>query len=72
LDTFLVSFFVLNITGATDGVGHAARISGGIASVEVITKIALYYFHERAWARISLGRGHARDAAAEPVVQPSR
>ena len=57
LDTFVVSFVVLNVTGATAGVGHAARISGSIAAVEVVTKVALYYFHERAWARVKLGRG---------------
>ncbi len=56
LDTFLVSFVVLNVTGATGGVGHAARISGGIAAVEVLTKIFLYYVHERAWGKISVGR----------------
>jgi uncharacterized membrane protein len=31
-------------------------LAGTIASVEVLTKIALYYFHERAWAIIPLGR----------------
>ena len=57
LDTFIVSFAVLNITGAVGGgLGHAARISGGIAAVEVVTKIILYYLHERAWARVHLGR----------------
>ena len=57
IDTFLVSFVVINVTGIASGdVGHAARISGGIASVEVVTKVFLYYMHERAWARIRLGR----------------
>ena len=57
LDTFIVSFAVLNITGAVGGgLAHAARISGGIAAVEVVTKIILYYLHERAWARVHLGR----------------
>lgn len=57
LDTFFVSFVVLNLTGvASGGVGHAARVSGGIAAVEVLTKIVLYYVHERAWARVPLGR----------------
>jgi uncharacterized membrane protein len=31
-------------------------LAGTIASVEVITKIALYYFHDRLWAIISWGR----------------
>lgn len=56
LDTFCVSFVVLTFTGATAGNKvHAAQISSGIAGVEVVTKILLYYLHERAWMRIALG-----------------
>lgn len=56
LDTFVVSFIVLRFLGGQDAdMGHAAKISGGIAVTEVVTKICLYYFHERAWARIPLG-----------------
>lgn len=65
LDTFFVSFVVLNVTGAASGgVGHAARISGGIAGVEVLTKIMLYYLHERAWGKIRIGR-------RRPVTEPA-
>ena len=46
LDTFIISFIV---TGKL-------TIAGTIASVEVITKVALYYLHERAWAVIPWGR----------------
>ncbi len=57
LDTFLVSFFVLSFTGATGGnKSHAAQISGSIAAVEVLTKVVLFYLHERAWLRIGIGR----------------
>ncbi|EQB01732.1 DUF2061 domain-containing protein [Sphingobium baderi] len=31
------------------------KAAGAIASTEVITKILLYYFHERAWAQIGWG-----------------
>jgi uncharacterized membrane protein len=31
------------------------KISLSIASTEVLTKIALYYFHERAWAHSRFG-----------------
>lgn len=30
-------------------------IAGSIASAEVLTKIVLYYFHERGWAHIKWG-----------------
>ena len=57
IDTFVVSFVVLTLTGATKGnTAHTLQLSGGIASVEVCTKLVLYYLHERAWLRIKLGR----------------
>jgi len=45
LDTFVLAFL---ITG---------RVSWGafIAGAEVLTKMALYYLHERAWAHIAWG-----------------
>lgn len=46
LDTFILSFLV---TGN-------AKWSVSIASVEATTKIALFYFHERLWERVTWGR----------------
>jgi uncharacterized membrane protein len=46
IDTFVISFFV---TGKV-------TIAGSIASIEVVTKILIYYLHERAWAIIPWGR----------------
>ena len=46
IDTFIISFF---ITGK-------ASIAGGIAAVEVVTKIMIYYLHERVWAMVPWGR----------------
>lgn len=45
IDTFIISFFV---TGKIS-------LAGGIASIEVITKILIYYLHERAWAMVRWG-----------------
>jgi len=45
LDTFLLSWlFTSNVKAA-----------GAIAISEVLTKMVLYYFHERAWANIRWG-----------------
>ncbi len=46
LDTFLISWLV------------SGKISIGvtIATIEVITKLALYYFHERAWDKVKWGK----------------
>ncbi|MCI3135329.1 DUF2061 domain-containing protein [Phenylobacterium aquaticum] len=46
LDTFVLSLLV---TGN-------AKWSVSIASIEALTKIALYYFHERGWERLHWGR----------------
>ena len=46
LDTFVISFIV---TGR-------ATIAGSIAATELLTKIALYYGHERVWAAVHWGR----------------
>ena len=46
LDTMIVSYFV---TGSL-------VMAASIGSIEVVTKMALYYFHERAWNKLSFGR----------------
>ena len=45
-DTFVLSFF---ITGNL-------VFAGSIASVEVLTKLVLYYWHERVWNGRMVGR----------------
>lgn len=49
-DTFILSMIV---TGN-------ARYAVSIASVEALTKILLYYVHERAWRKVRWGRLEAR------------
>lgn len=46
LDTIIISYFI------TGSLGMAASIG----SIELVTKMILYYFHERAWNKIPLGR----------------
>ena len=43
IDTFTISFF---LTGKVS-------LAGSIAGVEVVTKIVIYYLHERVWAAVS-------------------
>ena len=45
LDTFIISWVIT---------GHLA-LAGGIAATEVITKVGLYWLHERVWNRIRWG-----------------
>ena len=51
-DTFILSMIV---TGN-------AKYAVSIASVEALTKIALYYVHERGWRKVRWGRLEARAA----------
>ena len=46
LDTIIISYF---ITGSL-------VMAASIGSIEVITKMILYYFHERVWNKLSFGR----------------
>jgi uncharacterized membrane protein len=32
------------------------KIAAAIGSIEVLTKMVLYYFHERAWNKFAFGR----------------
>jgi uncharacterized membrane protein len=41
------------------------KIAGSIAATEVITKMILYYLHERAWSRIGW------DQTAKAYLQPA-
>jgi len=45
IDTLLISYFV---TGSL-------VLAGSIASFEVVTKMIIYYFHERAWSSVAWG-----------------
>ena len=48
LDTLIISYIVT---------GNFV-IAGSIAVIELLTKIALYYFHERVWSHVSWGKQH--------------
>ena len=50
LDTFFVTFV---ITGSF-------KFAGSIAVTEILTKVVLYYFHERIWSMIPWGRAANR------------
>lgn len=62
LDTFVLS---LIFTGS-------AKYAVSIATAEALTKIVLYYLHERGWRMIKWGRLEAPPTASEaPVEKPA-
>ncbi len=46
MDTIIVSYII----------SRQIKMALSIGFVEVFTKVALYYFHERAWNKIPFGR----------------
>lgn len=53
VDTFVLGYII----------SGRASLAGSIAATEFLTKILLYYFHERIWAVIQWG--HRRELAQE-------
>ena len=50
IDTFVITYAITgNIISA-----------GSVASIESVSKIVLYYLHERAWSNVQLGRKGVR------------
>ncbi len=54
LDTFALSFIIPMVFGME--MGKSAKVALSIAAIETATKILLFYFHERIWARVRWGR----------------
>jgi len=53
LDTFVVA---LVVTGS-------AKLAGSVAVTEILTKILIYYFHERIWAWVPWGKRSAQSTS---------
>ena len=51
IDTMVISYL---ITGSL-------AMAASIGSIEVVTKMILYYFHERVWNKLKFGRTEAPD-----------
>lgn len=64
IDTFVLSLLY----------SGSAKMAGAIAGTEVFTKIALFYFHERAWSLVRWGHRaeelRERDQSSEGAPPP--
>ena len=56
IDTFLLSWF---FTGSY-------KAAGAIALTEVLTKMVLYYFHERIWSSVHWGAKRGEVSRVDP------
>jgi uncharacterized membrane protein len=61
VDTFVLSLIFT----------HSLVFAGSIASTETLTKILLYYFHERAWAGVRWGRKPDEAAPKAERAEPA-
>ena len=61
IDTFVISYFV---TGQL-------VFAASIASVETVTKVVLFYLHERAWASVKWGRADQADKVGGEQTAPA-
>ncbi len=64
LDTFVLSFLILYLTGHEQQPMAAVRFGGALALAETATKIFLFYIHDRVWGTIPWGRP---DMTQEPA-----
>lgn len=54
-DTFIITYLLSKFFG----IEQAVEVATGVASLEVVTKMILYYWHERLWYNyISFGVGN--------------
>ena len=63
LDTAILSFLVPMLFHVS--MKSSAGIALSIAAFETVTKIILFYLHERAWARVPWGRADKEIEAEE-------
>ena len=61
LDTFLLSWLFTS----------SVKAASAIAITEVLTKMVLYYFHERAWSSVNWGVAMPQPAEQPAVAEPS-
>ena len=61
IDTFVLSYLFTS----------DVKAAGAIAGTEVLTKMLLYYLHERAWSRINWGMDKGRPANGGPEQNES-
>ena len=56
-DTFILTFISATYLGADLGItsDQATGFAATVAGLELVTKLALYYLHERGWARLNWG-----------------
>ena len=64
LDTAVLSFLVPMLFHVS--MKSSAGIALSIAAFETVTKIILFYLHERAWARVPWGRADKEIEAHSP------
>ncbi len=66
LDTFVLSFVVVYVFGHQQHALAAAKVGGLIALGETVTKVILFYCHDRVWAHVPFGRADTQPPEPDP------
>jgi uncharacterized membrane protein len=61
LDTFILSFVIVYLLGHRRHPVEAAQFGGVLAAGETLTKILLFYIHDRVWERVPFGRADTQE-----------
>ena len=68
LDTTLISFIIISIGNQDGQITKPFYKASAIGSIELFTKIILFYFHERIWNRIKYGKKEVEDESAQAEI----
>jgi uncharacterized membrane protein len=66
LDTFILGFLIVYFTGHQQHLMAAVKVGGALALGETVTKILLFYIHDRIWGTIPWGRPDIQPHIAMP------
>jgi uncharacterized membrane protein len=66
LVTFLLGFVVVYLLGHRRHPVEAAQVGGALAIGETLTKIGLFYIHDRVWERLPFGRADTENIPTAP------
>ena len=66
LVTFVLSFVIVYLLGHRRHPMEAAQVGGALAAGETLTKILLFYIHDRVWEWLPFGRADTQDIPTAP------
>ena len=66
LVTFMLGFGIVYLLGHRQRPIEAAKVGGALAAGETLTKVLLFYIHDRVWEWLPFGRADTQSVQIEP------